>query len=147
MLADLYQKRKAVDLITFTQELRDRKLLEEVGGAAWVTSLFTFVPTAANVEYYVDILREKNVAREIISKCTDLVRIAQDEQTEIGEALEQTQAALIQIIMDSEKPDVFRHVKEGMGVAIEQLEHAYANRGKAAVNVWHWNYRPRPHDQ
>jgi replicative DNA helicase len=134
VLADLYQKRKAVDLITFTQELRDRKLLDEVGGAGWVTSLFTFVPTAANVEYYVDILREKNVAREIISKCTELVRIAHDEQTEIGDALEKTQAALIQIIMDSEKPDVFRHVKEGMAVAIDQLEHAYANRGKAAVN-------------
>lgn len=134
VLADLYQKRKAVDLITFTQELRDRKMLDEVGGAGWVTEMFNFVPTAANVEFYVDILREKNVAREIIAKCTDLVRIAYDEQTEIGEALEQTQAALIQIIMDSEKPDVFRHVKEGMGVAIEQLEHAYANRGKPAVN-------------
>lgn len=134
VLRELYQNRKAIDLITFTQELRDRNVLDEVGGAAFVTSLFTFVPTAANVQFYVDILREKFVAREIIDKCTDLVRIAHQEQTEIGEALEKTQAALIQIIMETEKPDVFRHVQEGMGTAIEQLEHAYANRGQAAVN-------------
>src|SRR5213596_1734294 len=47
---------QAIDLITFTQVLRDRNLLEGVGGAAFVTSLFTFVPTAANVQYYIDIV-------------------------------------------------------------------------------------------
>lgn len=134
VLGELYQARKAIDLITFTQELRDRHLLDSVGGAAWVTSLFTFVPTAANVEYYIAIVREKFIARQIIAKCTELVRVAYDEQTEIGDALEQTQAALIQIIMESERPDVFRHVHEGVEEAIEQLKHAYGNRGEEAVN-------------
>lgn len=133
VLCELYQKGKGIDLITFTQELRDRNILESVGGAAWVTSLFTFVPTAANVEYYMDIVREKFIAREIIAKCTELVRTAYEEQTEIGEVLEKTQAALIEIIMDSERPDVFRHVHEGMDEAIAQLEYAYGHRGQAAV--------------
>lgn len=134
VLGELYQNRKAIDLITFTQELRDRNLLETVGGAGWVTSLFTFVPTAANLEYYIDIVREKHVAREIIAKCTELVRIAYEEQTEISEALEKTQAALIQIIMESERPEVFRHVHEGVEEAMNQLKHAYKHRGQEAVN-------------
>ena len=48
VLVDLWNVGQAVDLITFTQVLRDRNLLDTVGGAAFVTSLFTFVPTAAN---------------------------------------------------------------------------------------------------
>src|SRR5439155_1142712 len=46
VLVDLWNAGQAIDLITFTQVLRDRNLLETVGGAALVTSLFTFVPTA-----------------------------------------------------------------------------------------------------
>src|SRR5882757_5833233 len=61
VLVDLWNAGQAIDLITFTQVLRDRNLLDSVGGAAFVTSLFTFVPTAANLEYYLEIVREKYI--------------------------------------------------------------------------------------
>src|SRR3981081_157313 len=48
VLVDLWNAAQAIDLITFTQVLRDRNLLETVGGAALVTRLFTFVSPAAN---------------------------------------------------------------------------------------------------
>jgi replicative DNA helicase len=134
VLCQLYQGGKAIDLITFTQELRDRNVLDGVGGAGYVTTLFNFVPTAANVGFYLEIVREKFVARQIIAKCTELVRVAYDEQTEVGTVLENTQAALIEIIMDAERPDVFRHVKTGLQDAMDQLENAYHHRGQAAVN-------------
>src|SRR5438309_4334327 len=46
-LVDLWNAGQAVDLITFTQILRDRNILDSVGGAAFITNLYTFVPTAA----------------------------------------------------------------------------------------------------
>src|ERR1700756_1357030 len=42
VLVDLWNAGQAIDLITFTQVLRDRHLLDSIGGAAFVTSLFTF---------------------------------------------------------------------------------------------------------
>src|SRR4051794_13881138 len=51
-LIEQWNAREACDVITFTQVLRDKKLLDGVGGAAFVTSLFAFVPDAANVGYY-----------------------------------------------------------------------------------------------
>src|SRR6186997_2558877 len=45
VLVDLWNTRQGIDLITFTQVLRDRHLLDAIGGAAFVTSVFTFVPT------------------------------------------------------------------------------------------------------
>ena len=67
VLVELWNAGQGIDLITFTQVLRDRNVLETVGGAAFVTSLFTFVPTAANVGYYLEIVRDKYILRQIIA--------------------------------------------------------------------------------
>jgi hypothetical protein len=74
VLVDLWNAGHAIDLITCTQALRDRKLLESVGGAAFVTSLFTFVPTAANAGYYIDIVRDKYGLRKMIHLGTEMTR-------------------------------------------------------------------------
>src|SRR6266852_145470 len=76
VLVNLWNAGQAIDLITFTQVLRDRNLLETVGGAALVTSLFTFVPTAANLGYYLEIVRDKYILRSIIAAGTESVRRA-----------------------------------------------------------------------
>ena len=68
ILVELWNAGQAIDLITFTQVLRDRNVLETIGGAAFVTSLFTFVPTAANVGYYLEIVRDKYILRQIIRR-------------------------------------------------------------------------------
>src|ERR1051325_4703623 len=64
-LVELWNAGQGIDLITFTQILRDRNMLETIGGAAFVTSLFTFVPTAANVTYYLELVREKYILRRL----------------------------------------------------------------------------------
>jgi hypothetical protein len=79
-LFDMWEAGLEIDLITFTNFLRDNGQLDRVGGAAFVTSLFAFVPTAANVRYYLDIVRDKYISREIIRAATEGVRRAHEEQ-------------------------------------------------------------------
>jgi len=87
VIVDLWNAGKPIDLIIFTQELRDRGLLESVGGAASVTNLFSFVPTAANVQYYIDIVREKRDLREVQAAATEcLLRVSQ-QPPDIAETL------------------------------------------------------------
>lgn len=81
-VCDLWDAGQAVDLITFTQSLRDKNLLDAVGGAAFVTSLFTFVPTAANVQYYLKIVCDKYILRSIIYAATEIVRRAYEQPDE-----------------------------------------------------------------
>jgi replicative DNA helicase len=88
-LVDLWNAGQAIDLITFTQTLRDRNVLETVGGAAFVTSLYTFVPTAANVGYYLEIVRDKYILRQIITAATESVRRAYEEQDEVNNLLDE----------------------------------------------------------
>jgi AAA domain/DnaB-like helicase N terminal domain len=66
----------AIDLISFTEWMREHRLLDNVGGAAFVTSLINYVPTAANVVHYTECLTDLARRREVIADGTRLVRTA-----------------------------------------------------------------------
>src|SRR5947209_7402902 len=128
VLVDLWNTGQAIDLITFTQVLRDRNLLEGVGGAAFVTSLFTFVPTAANVGYYIDIVRDKYILREIIAAATESVRRAYEEQDEVGSLLDEVEQRIFAVGEERFKGRMLS-MKDQVMEAIESIEKLYERKG------------------
>src|SRR5216110_3945557 len=128
VLVDLWNAGQAIDLITFTQVLRDRSLLESVGGAAFVTSLFTFVPTAANVGYYIDIVRDKYILREIIAAATESVRRAYEEQDEVNDLLDEVEQRIFAVGEDRFKGQMLS-MKDQVMEAIESIEKLYERKG------------------
>src|SRR3989442_6086957 len=129
LLVDLWNAGQAIDLITFTQVLRDRNLLETVGGAAFVTSLFTFVPTAANVQYYLDIVRDKYILREIITAATESVRRAYEEQDEVNNLLDEVEQRIFAVGEDRFKGKMLS-MKDQVMDAIESIEKLYEGKGR-----------------
>src|SRR5881275_429783 len=127
-LVDLWNVGQAIDLITFTQVLRDRNLLETVGGAALVTSLFTFVPTAANLGYYLEIVRDKYILRSIIAASTESVRRAYEEQDEVGNLLDEVAQRIFAVGEDRFKGQMLS-MKDQVMEAIESIEKLYERKG------------------
>ena len=72
----LWRAGVAIDLISFTEWMREHKLLDGVGGAQYVTTLINYVPTAANVVYYTERMTDLMRRREAIADGTKLVRAA-----------------------------------------------------------------------
>ena len=128
VLVELWNAGQGIDLITFTQILRDRNLLETVGGASFVTSLFTFVPTAANVGYYLEIVREKYILRQIIAACTESVRRSFEEQDEVNNLLDEVEQKIFAVGEDRFKGQTLS-MKDQVMEAIESIEKLYENRG------------------
>src|SRR5438309_7799156 len=128
VLVDLWNAGQAIDLITFTQVLRDRNLLDAVGGAAFVTSLFTFVPTAANVGYYIDIVRDKYILREIIAAATESVRRAYEEQDEVSNLLDEVEQRIFAVGEDRFKGQMLSMIYQVME-ASESIEKLYERKG------------------
>jgi replicative DNA helicase len=127
-LVSLWDAGAAIDLITFTQVLRDKNLLETVGGAAAVTALYTFVPTAANVGYYLEILRDKYIARSLIAAGTETVRRAYEEQDEIKVLLDETEQTFISL-GDDRFSGQLSSMKDNVMRAIEIIEEANKRKG------------------
>jgi replicative DNA helicase len=128
VLVDLWNNGAAIDLITFTQVLRDRNLLETVGGAAAVTNLYTFVPTAANVGYYLEIVRDKYILRSIIAASTESVRRAYEEQDEVGNLLDEVEQRIFAVGEDRFKGQMLS-MKDQVMEAIESIEKLYERKG------------------
>src|SRR5246500_891097 len=128
VLVDLWNTGQAIDLITFTQVLRDRNLLDSVGGAAFVTSLFTFVPTAANLEYYLEIIRDKYILREIISAATESVRRAYEEQDEVNNLLDEVEQRIFAVGEDRFKGQMLS-MKEQVMSTLESIEKLFEDKG------------------
>src|SRR5881409_674267 len=128
VLVDLWNAGQAIDLITFTQVLRDRNLLDAVGGPAFVTSLFTFVPTALNIEYYIDIVRDKYLLRSIIAAGTESVRRAYEEQDEVSNLLDEVEQKIFAVGEDRFKGQMLS-MKDQVMEAIESIEKLYERKG------------------
>ena len=128
ILVELWNEQKAIDFITLTQILRDRKLLEAIGGPAVVTHLFTFTPTAANASYYLEIVREKYILREIISACTQCASRAYEDQGEVNTLLDDVERRVLAINENRFKEQIVP-MKDLVMEAIETIETLYERRG------------------
>ena len=88
---------EAIDLVTVTESMRSRELLDKVGGLGFLTAINQSVPTAANVRHYVDIVLEKSRRRQIIDAGTAIVNAAYDESIEIEDVLDQSENTILAV--------------------------------------------------
>lgn len=128
-LRRMHEAQKPIDVVTVTQQLIDQANLEAVGGAVAIAELTNFVPTAANVSYYVDILRRKLIRREMIRVGTRLVQDAYEENEEEMTLLDRAQAAVTTLALETISRPTLRHVEEGVEATVAALEHAWKHRG------------------
>lgn len=75
-LIALSSRSEPVDLVTVSEELQRRGKLEEVGGIAYLTTLMDSVPSAANVDYYAQIVEEYAIRRRLIEAAQEIIRLA-----------------------------------------------------------------------
>lgn len=92
------QKEIPLDIIILTQYLRDKGSLDEAGGAALVSSLFTFVPTAVNFPLYAETIQEKETLRAIIATCTKHREMAYSNQEDLPDIVEGLESDAIKIV-------------------------------------------------
>lgn len=87
----MWSDERPIDFITLTQVFRDRGQIEQVGGAANITELFTFLPTAALAGSYIEILQEKLFLREVIEICTEYAERSHEEQDDVPSIMAEVQ--------------------------------------------------------
>ncbi|MFZ9964438.1 MAG: replicative DNA helicase [Terrimicrobiaceae bacterium] len=128
ILVEMRNSGRPIDLISLTQILEDRRMLDEVGGTGAVTDLFTFVPTAVNADYYREIIHEKFLLRQIIGTCTEYVARAHEEQGDIKILLDEVEARVLAIGEERQR-STLPTMKEMVNEAIVGIEKLITTRG------------------
>ena len=96
-LAGMFDTREAIDIITLQQRLKDKGLLDQIGGIPYLSQLQDSVPSAANLSYYLDIVREKFLLRKMISVCTEVVGRVYDYEGEVDMLLDEVERDVLRI--------------------------------------------------
>lgn len=128
VLVEMRNAGRPIDLVSLTQTLEDRKLLAEVGGPAAIADLVTFVPTAANADYYREILIEKYLLRRVISVCTEYAARSYDEQGDAKVLIDEVEQRILSIGNQRFK-DKLPAMKEMVSEAIANIELLMKNKG------------------
>ena len=96
-IAELGSVGKPVDLVILAEKLRADGLLDDVGGYVFLAELWDAAPTAANIEHYAKIVRDKAAARAVIHTCNELVRDAFSQAFCADELLEKAERSVLAI--------------------------------------------------
>lgn len=128
VIADLFEKGEPVDLVTVTEVLRARELLERIGGVGYLTSLAGVVPTAANVEYYARIVEEKHLLRSLISAGTEIAAMGYDAAQDVEVALDNAERLIFSIAQDR-SVQTYESIKNVLVTTLERIETLYNNKG------------------
>ncbi|MFC1703224.1 replicative DNA helicase [Candidatus Omnitrophota bacterium] len=126
-MLQLFNEHKAVDLITLTDLLKKNKKLESIGGVAYLTSLTETVPTAANVQHYARIVKEKGMLRSLISNATQIVTESYSAEGNMEELLDKSER-LIFNITDHKSNNGCVHVREIIKDSIETIDKLYQRK-------------------
>ena len=92
ILLELYEKNQPIELVSLTQLLKDRELLENLGGPSELTSIYTYSPTAAHFEHHLGIVKSKFVLRAVISSCTESIGKAYEDPDDVQNFLDEVEA-------------------------------------------------------
>jgi replicative DNA helicase len=125
---EMYDRREAVDLITLQQQLKDKQMLDQVGGIAYLSSLQDMVPSAANLSYYLEIVQEKCVLRKMIRTCSDIVARAHEEEGEVDSLMDEAERDILRI-SESRVQSSTPAIKELVKKAITTIEDFHQRQG------------------
>lgn len=101
-LLELYEKDQPIELVSLTQLLKDRNLLENLGGPGELTTIYTYSPTAAHFGHHLGIVKAKHILRSVISSCTDSISKAYDDPEDVQAFLDAVESKVFAIKEDSE---------------------------------------------
>ncbi|RED54483.1 replicative DNA helicase [Cohnella lupini] len=128
VMVALNDDNEPIDLITMAARLQDLGQMEEVGGIMYLTKLANSVPTAANVEYYAQIVEEKSILRRLIRTATQIVSNGYATEDDVGVLLNDAEARIMEV-SSRRSATGFISIRDVLMEVFEKVEFLYNHKG------------------
>ena len=129
----LVDKGLPVDLLSLVEEVQKVGMLEDVGGAAYISGLLDGVPKSLNIEYYAQIIKEKALLRRLIASSAKIISDSYEQKEDADELLNAAQAAIVEVAEQRLKPG-FQSMAHLMGPTLDMIQ-TMVDRKEAVTGV------------
>ncbi len=123
-IIDLSNRNEPCDLITLSNILKDQKRIDQVGGTAYLASLVDNVASAANISYYVKIIKEKSILRRLIGSATEILNKSYDAAMDVDHILDEAEHAIFEISENKIRPS-FHPIRDIIKESFKTIERLY----------------------
>lgn len=120
---------KPIDIVSLSEELKVKKMLDSVGGSSYLSELLESVPSSENAPHYADIIEKKKKMRDLISASEYISQLGYSDTSEIEEALDSAEKKVFAVtnFVSSNK---LTALKESIPEAFERLDKLHKNKGE-----------------
>ena len=132
VMADMNRRQTAIDLVTVQTELSNKGSLDGVGGIKYLMKIIRDVPTTANVQEYINIVREKSTLRKLIAASQGIMKDCYGQNKELQEVLSSAEKSIFDIVMNRQGGEELRPVGEALEVAYQKIEELAKLKGELA---------------
>jgi len=125
----LFAQHRPIDILTLTNELEQNKELDKAGGSSYVTDLTNMVPTAAHIEHYAEIVREKSLRRRLLKASDQIIKLSRTESEEIADVLAEAERELFDVSNKVIKQDLVS-VEKVLSESFDRLDELHHSKDK-----------------
>jgi replicative DNA helicase len=125
----LSEKNISIDILTMTNWLEERKILEKVGGSSYLTQLVNEVPSSAHISHYAFIVRKKGALRKLIGAAGEMTNLAFNEEGDMEDILDSAEQKLFNISQKHLKQN-FISIGNILHSTFERIDELHREKGK-----------------
>lgn len=126
-IIDLSEKNQPIDLITLSSALKDKNMLDLIGGTSYLQSLIDNVTSAGNVPNHAIIVKEKAIFRKLYDTAKDIMHNCLEPGHDIDQLLDNIEHSIFEILEDKSRPSFF-HIRDIIKDSIRSIENLYARK-------------------
>jgi replicative DNA helicase len=127
VLFELHSKNSPIDILSVSSRLKEKNLLDQVGGMTYLSELINTVPSSTNADHYADIVEKKHIMRELLRSAENIMSLGYDEEADLHDILEKAEKSLYSVT-NKTGSNKFIALKDALGEAWERLDHLHKTK-------------------
>ena len=127
-MLELYEAREPIDMLSLSNRLEEKKQLEMIGGITYLTTIVNSVPTASHITHYADIVRKKNILRNLISASSEISSMSYDERNDLETILNEAEKRIFNIAQKTTR-QLFLPMKTALEEAFGRIDRLHKDWG------------------
>lgn len=136
-MIELSESKTPIDITTVTGYLNKKNELNSAGGVEYLTEVLNFVPTASNIDYYIQSVDEAAILRRLIETATEIASEGYRNDESVNEILDNSEKKILNIVKNR-KSSEFRTIKEVLAKTQSDLERLSQNKGEITGLATGW---------
>ena len=136
-MTSLLDENTPIDITTVTGYLQKKKELSTVGGVEYLTEILNYVPTASNIDFYIQAVEESAILRNLIETATEIASEGYRTDETVNEILDNSEKKILNIVKRRTSTE-FRSIKDVVSKVQEDLEMLSEQKGEITGLATGW---------